>query len=167
MSDADWTVTKMPPDSPPMEWRPILGVDPGMRGGLAFLLADNGGLDCYDIPLCAGEVDIEGLCRLVNRHGPRAAFVERSGAFPQQGVASTFRYGVAVGMIRGVLTALRVPTHLVSATVWKKRFALDRDKEKSRALALRLWPGTGHFNRKLDHGRAEAALIARYGADVL
>lgn len=145
--------------------RPILGVDPGMKGGLAFL-ADGVLVGCYDIPICAGEIDVEELCRLIRQHMPALAYVERSGAFPGQGVSSTFRYGVAVGMIRGVLTVLNVPTHLVSATVWKKRFALDRDKEKSRALALRLWPGAGLFNRKLDHGRAEAALIARYGADI-
>ena len=43
-------------------------------------------------------------------------------------------------MVRGVIAASGVPLHLVlrrSGT----RFGLDSDKEKSRALALRLWPG--------------------------
>jgi crossover junction endodeoxyribonuclease RuvC len=56
----------------------------------------------------------------------------------------------------------------VSPAVWKKHFKLPADKEASRALALPLFPATAeHFARKKDHGRAEAALIARYGSEVL
>lgn len=77
-----------------------------------------------------------------------------------------FRFGRAYGASLGVLAALRVPTHLVSATKWKRLFGLDADKEKSRPLALRLWPDRSDlFGRKRDHNRAEAALLARYGAD--
>jgi crossover junction endodeoxyribonuclease RuvC len=43
-----------------------------------------------------------------------------------------------------------------------------RRTKRPRALALRLFPSTAeHFARKKDHGRAEAALIARYGSEVL
>ena len=141
-----------------------MGVDPGMRGGLAFLGRE---LHCYDIPTVGTEVDVEEVCRLIRHHQPRVAVVERAGAMPKQGVSSTFKYALACGMLRGALTACSVPYHLVAATQWKKRFALDRDKEKSRAMALRRWPGTNFFARKLDHGRAEAALLAQYGIDVL
>lgn len=143
---------------------PIMGVDPGLKGGLAFL---DGTLHCYDIPTAGVEVDVEEVVRLIRQHNPVLAVVERAGSMPKQGVSSTFKFGVAYGMLRGAITACNVPTHLVSATTWKKRFALDRDKEKSRALALRRWPGTGFFQRKLDHGRAEAALLAQYGIDVV
>lgn len=44
---------------------------------------------------------------------------------------------------------------------------LDADKERARALAIRLWPASRHFERKRDHGRAEAALLARFGAETL
>jgi len=45
---------------------------------------------------------------------------------------------------------------------------LGSDKEKSRALALRTFSKTPeHFNRKKDHGRSEAALLALYGAQCL
>jgi hypothetical protein len=78
-----------------------------------------------------------------------------------------FRYGVAYGMLRTVCTLGRIPYHLVTPGKWKNHFKLDRDKEKSRALAIQYWPGCGFFERKKDHGRAEAALIARYGAEAL
>jgi hypothetical protein len=158
---SDVSVTDLPflppPDQPA---RVMMGVDPGMRGGIAFL---GELLTCYDIPIVGIEVDVEEVCRLIRQHNPGMAVVERAGAMPKQGLASTFRYALACGMLRGALTACNVPYHLVAATAWKKRFGLDRDKEKSRAMALRLWPGTNFFARKKDHGRAEAALLARYG----
>jgi crossover junction endodeoxyribonuclease RuvC len=67
--------------------------------------------------------------------------------------------------VRGVVAASGVPLHLVSPSKWKRLFGLDADKERSRALALRLWPARSDlFGPKKDHGRAEAALLARYAA---
>jgi crossover junction endodeoxyribonuclease RuvC len=57
---------------------------------------------------------------------------------------------------------------LVKPQKWKKHFSLDKDKDKSRALANRRFPDNHQdFARKKDDGRAEAALIALYGAEVL
>jgi crossover junction endodeoxyribonuclease RuvC len=86
---------------------------------------------------------------------------------PKQGVASTFKYGVAYGSLRAVVALSNVPYRLVTPATWKKYFRLDADKEKSRALAIQLWPGCGYFALKKHHGRAEAALIARYGAETI
>jgi hypothetical protein len=48
---------------------------------------------------------------------------------------------------------------------WEKHFRLPADNEASRALALRTFSGTSqHSARKKDHGRAEATLLALYGA---
>jgi hypothetical protein len=79
--------------------------------------------------------------------------------------SSTFKYGVAYGALRTVVALCNIPYRLVTPGKWKNHFGLDSDKEKSRALALQFWPGCGFFSRKKDHGRAEAALIARYGAE--
>jgi crossover junction endodeoxyribonuclease RuvC len=67
--------------------------------------------------------------------------------------------------LSGVVSALGIQTHLVAPSRWKKHFRLSADKDEARGLALRLWPNSEHFSRKKDHGRAEAALIARYGAE--
>jgi hypothetical protein len=139
------------------KWRPILGIDPGVTGGIAFLLS-SGAIE-------AGDVDT--LVRRIRNQRPRLAIVERAQAMPKQGVSSTFKYGTAFGALCAVTALLEIPTHLVTPAKWKKHFNLDSDKEKSRALAIRLWPGCRLFERKKDHGRAEAALIARYGAEVL
>jgi Holliday junction resolvasome RuvABC endonuclease subunit len=145
----------------------ILGVDPGVTGGLAFFNVLLRTVHVYDIPAAAGEVDAAAIIALLEHHIPAEAFVERAQSMPKQGVASTFKYGAAYGTILGVLAVGRIPTHRVTPAKWKKAMGLDSDKEKSRLLAIRLFPGCGDFTRKKDHGRAEAALIARYGAGVL
>jgi crossover junction endodeoxyribonuclease RuvC len=94
---------------------------------------------------------------------PGVDVVEHVAARPKQGVASAFKFGCGFGIVRGVLAATGVPLHLVSARRWKAHFHLDADKERARALALRLWPSRSHlFGWKRDHGRAEAGLLARY-----
>jgi hypothetical protein len=144
----------------------ILGIDPGVTGGLAFIGGDCP-VDVYDIPSANGEIDCATLGRLIGGWMPTAAFIERASSRPGQGVASTFKYGAAYGALRAVVQVCGVPLHLVAPHTWKKHFKLDSDKEKARALAIRLWPGCPYFSRKKDHGRAEAALIARYGAETL
>jgi hypothetical protein len=142
---------------------PIIGIDPGVTGGVAFLYS--GHVIADDIPVVGGEVDVDTLVRRVREACPRLAVIERAGAMPQQGVSSTFKYGVAYGALRTVVALCNIPYRLVTPAKWKNYFRLDADKEKSRALAIQLWPGCGFFSRKKDHGRAEAALIARYGAE--
>jgi hypothetical protein len=146
--------------------RPILGVDPGITGGIAFLYP-SGEIAADDIPTVEGSVDVDALVRCVRQHRPRVAVIEKAQAMPKQGVVSVFKYGTAFGALCAVTALCEIPTHLVSPRKWKTYFGLDADKEKSRALAIRLWPGSGLFERKKDHGRSEAALIARYGSEVL
>src|SRR5262245_19714551 len=143
---------------------PILGVDPGVTGGVAFLYP-SGEIFADDIPTAGGEVDVDTLVRRVREMQPALAVIERANAMPKQGVASTFKYGVAYGALRTVTTLCGVPYRLVTPGKWKAHFHLGADKEKSRGLAIQFWPGCGFFSRKKDHGRAEAALIARYGAE--
>jgi hypothetical protein len=146
--------------------RPILGIDPGVTGGVAALGPD-GRIDAFDIPTVDGSVDVDTLVRRIREHAPRLAIIEKAQAMPKQGVASVFKYGTAFGALCAATSVLEIPTRLVSPRKWKTYFGLDADKEKSRALAIRLWPGCGFFERKKDHGRAEAALLARYGAEVI
>lgn len=146
--------------------RCVLGIDPGVTGGIAFLWPD-GKLVADDIPVVDGEVNIDRLVTEIKLCNPHVAIVERASSRPGQGVSSTFKYGAAYGALRAACVVLGIPHHLVSPAKWKKHFLLDKDKEKSRGLAIRLWPGAKCFDRKKDHGRAEAALIAKYGADVV
>jgi hypothetical protein len=149
--------------------RCILGIDPGISGAIAFYFPGVPSRVCAeDVPVAAGEINAAGLADRIRKMRPDVAVIERVNAMPGQGVSSTFKFGAAYGVVCGVLAALEIPCHRVSSMVWKKHFKLSSDKEASRALALRLFPATAeYFSRKKDHGRAEAALIARYGSEVL
>jgi len=144
----------------------ILGVDPGLTGALAFYFAGHDRISAEDMPVVAGDIDAATLAARLAQMKPDLAIVECVGAMPGQGVSSTFKFGCGYGIVRGVIAASGIPMRLVSPAKWKRSYGLDADKEKSRAIALRLWPSrTDLFSRKKDHGRAEAALIARYGAE--
>lgn len=146
----------------------LLGVDPGVSGALAWWFPDEPHLvTVQDVPTVNGQIDPVTLARRIEQMRPTLAVVELVSAMPKQGVSSMFRFGTAYGMVLGTLAALKVPVHLVAPGKWKRAFGLGADKEQARALALRLWPDGSQFSRKKDHGRAEAALIARYGVRFL
>jgi crossover junction endodeoxyribonuclease RuvC len=64
-----------------------------------------------------------------------------------------------------VLAALQVPYQLVTPNEWKRSFRLGPSKAEARIAAARLFPGSArYFARVRDEGRAEAALIALFGA---
>ena len=142
----------------------ILGIDPGLTGGIAFFWPDDPRyVTAEDVPVAGGEVDVDTLVARLKQMQPDIAVIERVGAMPKQGVSSTFKFGMAYGALRASVAALSIPCHLVAPTVWKRSYGFPKDKEVARAVALRLWPGAGCFSRKKDHNRAEAALLARYG----
>jgi len=93
------------------------------------------------------------------------AFIELATVMPKQGIASSGRYMRAVGTLEGIVSCLNIPTTFVTPQKWKKFWGLKgSDKERSRSLAVRRYPEIASMlARKLDHGRAEAALIAGYG----
>jgi crossover junction endodeoxyribonuclease RuvC len=152
----------------------ILGVDPGIRGGLAIVAFDSNGaipclIDAIDIPVAGigakERVDVLTIRSWILQHGPQHALIERAQAMPEQGASSGFKYGRAVGAIEAVIACCTIPLTIVEPSIWKKFHALrGGDKEAGRQRALQLFPAAhAMLARKKDHGRAEAALIALYG----
>lgn len=148
----------------------ILGIDPGINGAWAVVDELGAILSAAALPT-TGEgkqamVSGAHLVALFQHWQPAKAAVERVGSMPGQGLSSTFRFGRAVGIIEGVIASLGIPIVYVAPGVWKKHFKLaGPDKEPSRQRAIETWPkaATLYFNRKKDHGVAEAALIALWG----
>jgi Holliday junction resolvasome RuvABC endonuclease subunit len=151
----------------------LLGIDPGLAGGLAAVgfVSDRRAqlLEAIDIPTTGEKakrrVDVGLVLGFIQRHAPAHAFIERAQAFKDQGSSSGFIYGRAVGALEACIDGMQVPLTVIEPTAWKKAHALIKTgKEDSRQRALRLFPEGGTFlARKMDHGRAEAALIAWYG----
>jgi hypothetical protein len=144
----------------------ICGVDPGCSGAIAFFFPEHPEvISVRDVPLAGGKIDAAALAAIIEQMKPDVAIVEQVGPMPKQGVSSTFNFGEAYGTLKGVIGARQLPLHLVTPGRWKKHFRLSSDKEQARALAIRMWPSSEHFRLKKSHGRAEAALIARFYAE--
>jgi hypothetical protein len=93
---------------------------------------------------------------------PRADRTRASNAAPGRLLWFQVRPRHRIARGRWVLCA--VPLEIIEPTAWKRFWKLPpKDKERSRQRALELFPSAHSLlARKLDHGRAEAALIALY-----
>lgn len=141
----------------------ILGVDPGISGAFAFYSTVDRSVFCYDAPVVNGKISGSILAETIANWKPNFAIVELVGSMPKQGLSSTFNFGVSYGIAQGVIAAQMIPVTFVTPGKWKRHYGLGPDKEQARGRALQLWPARGDmFGRKKDHGRAEAALLARY-----
>jgi crossover junction endodeoxyribonuclease RuvC len=72
-------------------------------------------------------------------------------------------------LIWGIAIGLGIPVELVVPATWKSHYGLKgSDKELSRLKCAKLMPEAGRFiMRKMDHNRAEAILLARYGQHLM
>jgi crossover junction endodeoxyribonuclease RuvC len=93
----------------------ILGVDPGIHGGLAIVDIVDGMvpqiIDIIDIPVTGVKakerVDVLAIRVWIKTHRPDHAVVERAQAMPRQGASSGFKYGRSVGSIEAAITLAR------------------------------------------------------------
>jgi crossover junction endodeoxyribonuclease RuvC len=147
----------------------IIAVDPGLEGAGAVMTADGELIEVFDLPV-VGEgaqrrIDGANLADAIRMHGPYriGGIIEQVNAFPKQGVASTFRFGMSFGVVVGVVTALSIPTRFVSPAQWKRAMRLDNNAQTSRMRAIELFPDRCElFRKKKDHHRAEACLLGLY-----
>lgn len=147
----------------------VLGIDPGITGALAMIDTELAALLIKDMPAVKidgrGQISESWLADTLREFDPDHAFLERVHAMPKQGVASSFSFGLSYGLVRGALAALLIPTSLITPNEWKRHFRLGADKNAARATAARLFPeASALFARNKDDGRAEAALLALFGA---
>ena len=152
----------------------IMGADPGLSGAVAFLDTETGALDVHDIPTftlarngkAKREINTVELARIIDFAAPKLAVIEQVGASPQMGTSSAFAFGQGYGILKGIVSAYFIETKFVPAATWKRVMRVTSDKDSSRAKATALFPrASSLFARKMDDGRAEASLLARYAAD--
>lgn len=161
-----------------------IGIDPGLSGAIVGLDADGRLLFYSDTPVINNKgkrlLNIQGLVNWFNEvleeHSEKTgeewdalAFIEEVHAMPKQGVVSTFRFGHVVGCLQATLQALGIPWQSVRPIRWKRAMMTGagplKDKSTSVLVASRIWRGLP-LDRKKDHNRAEAALIAEFGRKI-
>jgi crossover junction endodeoxyribonuclease RuvC len=103
------------------------------------------------------------------------AFLERVSSSPQMGRTSAFQFGRGYGTLEGIIAAFGWPIEYVTPAKWKKALRVPAEKDDARNRACQLWPldaehwtpRRGVMTQAQSYGRAEAALIALYGARLL
>ena len=142
--------------------RVVIGIDPGKKGAAVILSSTRNILDVYDYidPLETSNV----MARWKKNFDIGLAVLEQVHSFPGQGVVSSFSFGMNYGVWQGVLSAVKIPWQLVTPRTWQKGLVTPSDgsnaKERSLAVARRLFPTEGYFKRKKDADRADAVLMA-------
>jgi hypothetical protein len=134
------------------------GIDPGLSGGVAFM-NDDGTLESIQkMPETEKDTsDIFSACP------PLAlAIIERVHSFPEQGVSSSFKFGMHYGLLRGILVSIGIPFEDCPPQTWQRYMncLTHGDKNISKAKAQQLFPGF-----KITHCTADAILIAKYARE--
>lgn len=146
----------------------IFGVDVGFSGAIAIISVIDGPLHVIDMPVIKSdrnELNTKEIKELFLTYPDAHVYIEKAQAMPKQGCVSMFRYGEGFGIIKGILAGLGIPYTLVTPQEWKKEMMSGMSKEKGASILRvnQLFPEIDIGNRKKDHGKADAILIAEYG----
>ncbi|HTF72607.1 MAG TPA: hypothetical protein VK638_59065 [Edaphobacter sp.] len=163
-----------------------LGIDPGNSGALAAIIEQCGEerrLEFYDTPIVTMKVGKKmknemdpAACALMLRRLQAIDFdvrvvIEKVQAMPgdgarSMGATSAFNFGKGFGMWIGLCVGLQLPYEMVHPMTWKKLMmnGMSKEKDASRVRAMQMFPQSAQsLQRKKDHGRADALLLAEYG----
>jgi crossover junction endodeoxyribonuclease RuvC len=148
----------------------IAGIDVGLSGAICVMSDKDGHIvDLLDMPVVVTgkgkrELDEPAIWEVLADWHVDHVYIEKAQSMPGQGIASTGHYLTGYGILRGMCVGLQIGYTLVHPATWKKAMLLDQGKGKGESIvrAKQLWP-TVKLDRKKDHGKADALLIAEYG----
>jgi hypothetical protein len=172
----------------------VLGIDPGLHGALALYNTD---VKCvtntWDVPTYNTTINrkervrvhaaaVSDMAAMFKMMGVTLAVIESVGGLPRQSASGAFVFGYATGLVYMALVCNKIPVDSISAPIWKKTMRVpgkgfsspQTDRTINQIIIQRadeMMPDAGHLWRGaqggLKVGRAEAAMIAKYGADYL
>ena len=151
----------------------IVGIDPGLTGAIAFLDTETNKIHVEDVPTIVNvvnrkkkqSVDMHSLQRIMAIEPHPVTYIEQVSAMPNQGITSMFNFGQVYGMLQQAVVSNKHVLYRVTPQKWKKLLGVKADKKSARLKASELMPNAVDYWPLAKHdGRAEAALIALYGA---
>ena len=156
----------------------IIGIDPGMTGGICIRDLTNNEVDLMVMPTKGTVrftklIDSEAIAEMFAeiRSEVKMVYIEEIFAMSMQGSASMLSFGRGWGQILGVIHTLKMPYYTVRPQEWQK-YVLPKGKAgttKIRALetAQKLFPTIdlrASERAKLAHdGKVDALMISEYG----
>lgn len=155
----------------------LIGIDPGQSGAIAWLDSAGALLRVEDMPtfqiMRNGkprlELNVHGLASLLSDFAADVCFFEQTGGMEGDAPSSAYNFGRIAGAAEAAAKLSGARFEFVAPHVWKKAMGLiGTAKDQSRAKATNRWPGWAKtFALKKHDGRAESALLAEYGRQVL
>lgn len=152
----------------------ILGIDPGLSGGLAWM-TENGAIEHLEIMprvKASNTLDLPALVELLQTRRPQFVGIEKAECRPLHSVQATMTTGTNFGCILGILAALEIPTFQARPAEWHRAICgtqpADLDpKEKALREARKRFKGVSFVPKtgrsKMSHeGLIDAALIAEH-----
>lgn len=159
--------------------RSIVGVDPGLSGGLSHVIQTPSGqlgiVSSIPTPTFDDgkkrQFDRSAIMRWLARANPEKVFIEKVGAMPKQGVASMFNFGYGAGLIEGICLGLGFPVEFVTPQAWQSEVLKGYPKtEKGKSSILycsRAFPShdwrASEKHRVPHDGKTDSTCIAIYG----
>ena len=156
----------------------IIGIDPGMTGGICIRDLTNNEIDLMVMPTKGTVrftklIDTEAIADMFTeiRSEIKMIYIEEIFAMSTQGSASMLSFGRGWGQILGVIHTLKIPYYVVRPQEWQK-YVLPKGKAgttKIRALqtAEQLFPQVelrASERAKLAHeGKVDALMISEFG----
>jgi crossover junction endodeoxyribonuclease RuvC len=154
----------------------VIGIDPGLTGALAYF-KDGELIGVRDMPVMAqvtgkgNTIDCIELVKLLKpfEGQARVVIIEKVQSMPTDGVAGAFKFGKTAMAPEALAYAFRLPMHFVTPASWKTKAKLNKkNKGSSRSMAKTMWPDQAESFTLVKHdGRAEAALIAHFGLQLM
>ena len=153
----------------------IIGIDPGISGAICFF--ENGEVrEVIEMPTMAdgkknkrqinGSQTYNEISQRIKNISKKDIFVviEQVSAMPGQGVTSMFNFGQSFGVIKGICSAMQLPTFFIRPAKWKKYFNLIKsEKDASRTKVIEIFPYiSSYLSKKKDSNKADAILIASF-----
>jgi crossover junction endodeoxyribonuclease RuvC len=149
-----------------------------VTGGLAFIEGRRL-VALHDMPTVTDtggkrRPSAPGIAALLREYQPELAVIEWVNAMPSlpgkngkrrtMGAQSAFNFGRGFGTVEATAQVLGLQIHLVRPVTWKTGAGLTRKaKDVARTVALQLHP-EADLHKKRDIGKADALLIALFGA---
>jgi Holliday junction resolvasome RuvABC endonuclease subunit len=145
---------------------PTIGIDIGFVNLSICILSqeDNKDIIRFITPgLVDGEMDIQTIINSLpaREEGQEIEVImEDVHSFPKQGVASTFKFGFAKGLLIGICKSKGLKVNLVSPQYWKKEMNLIGKSKKDSIEMAKLWSSPEYHTALKNHNNAESFLMA-------
>lgn len=146
--------------------RAYLGVDPGSQGGMTIISKQGKIKGLLPFGNSTAHQISDWLSTMGNTFDLRAA-LERVHSMPKQGVASSFAFGKATGLVEGMLVAHKIPYIEVTPQKWQKFFSIQPRGEKTKTQHKRLLQAKAHkiypaYVKEITLSVADSVLIAEW-----